>query len=257
MGANFKSAGSLALIVMHKVAYAAIVLFVLAALVSTALSATGYWPWLHIDMKAGDQPIANAGIYLQVGVSAMAVILLFFLPGIQRILTLESSHRAFSMGIEGVARAYHHAHSADREAAFELGPEFDAMRERLTWLRTHPDLGNLEPEILELAAQMSFVSRDLADTYSDENISRAKTFLRQRQQEVERFNARLQEANVLHQELKHWLTMVELEESVAAAQLERLRDELYVMMPDLGMQEAIPRRDRQRRKVIDLHSAAE
>ncbi|MEZ5714458.1 MAG: DNA repair protein [Paracoccaceae bacterium] len=256
MGANFQSAGALALIVMHRIAYAAVILFTLAILTATLLSAIGYWPWLQIDVKAGDQTIANAGIYLQAGLTVMAVTLLFFLPGIQRILRLEDSHRAFSMGIEDVARAYHHAHAADRDDAFKLGPEFDAMRERLTWLRTHPDLGNLEPEILELAAQMSYISRDLAATYSNENINRAKAFLKQRQEEVERFNKRLDEANVLHQELKHWLTMVELEESVAAAQLERLRDELYVMMPDLGM-EAIPRRDRQRRKVIDLHSAAE
>ena len=51
----------------------------------------------------------------------------------------------------------------------------------------HPDLGALEPEILELAAQMSRISQDLAETYSDEKVDRARTFLQQRQQEIDTF----------------------------------------------------------------------
>jgi len=221
-------------------------------LMATILSAAGYWPWLRLDLGFGKQSYENAGQYVQIGLTVLVLLLAVYLPTIRRVMALETSHRAFSMGIEDVARAYHHAHTADRNSVFTLGQEFDAMRERLKYLRTHPDLGHLEPEILELAAQMSYVSRGLAETYCDDNVARARAFLKQRQEEVERFNKRLEEASVLHQELKHWLTMVELEESVAAAQLERLRDELYVMMPDLGMDQSIPRR-----KVIDLHRAAE
>ena len=156
------------------------------------------------------------------------------------------------MGVEDVARAYHHAHAADRRSTFQLSSEFDSMRERLAWLRDHPDLSGMEPEILETAAAMSYISRDLAQTYSRENVDRARGFLQQRQQEVERFNRRLDEAKVLHSELKHWLTQVELEESVAAAQLERLRDELFVILPEIGSESFdAPRR------VIDLPRAAE
>ncbi|WP_295535033.1 hypothetical protein [uncultured Thioclava sp.] len=37
------------------------------------------------------------------------------------------------------------------------------MPERITHLRRLPDLGGLEPELLELAMQMSLQSRDLRD----------------------------------------------------------------------------------------------
>ena len=44
-----------------------------------------------------------------------------------------------------VARAYRHAHAADRAGVFALSSEFDAMRARLEHLRKHPDLSHLEP----------------------------------------------------------------------------------------------------------------
>ena len=47
-------------------------------------------------------------------------------------------------------------------------------RERLVWLRRHPDLGSAEPEILELAAQMSHESRTLAQTFSTERVERCR-----------------------------------------------------------------------------------
>jgi len=38
-------------------------------------------------------------------------------------------------------------------------PEFDAVRERLAYLRDHPDLSRLEPEVLEVAAHGYSLSR--------------------------------------------------------------------------------------------------
>ena len=35
--------------------------------------------------------------------------------------------------------------------------------------------------------------------------------------------------------MKHWLHEIELEESVAATQLERLREELKYVLPELGI----------------------
>jgi len=67
-----------------------------------------------------------------------------------------------------------------------MSSEFDAVRERLAYLRDHPDLDSLEPQVLELAAQMSHQSRELSDIYNDEKVTRAKTFLKQRQEEAER-----------------------------------------------------------------------
>jgi hypothetical protein len=59
------------------------------------------------------------------------------------------------------------------------------MPERITHLRRHPDLGGLEPELLEFTAQMSLQSRDFARIYCDDKIKRAKTFLEQRQQKAD------------------------------------------------------------------------
>ena len=251
MGPNVNAAFKLAQHLLHRIAHFAFAALAGFLVLSCILSAAGYWPWLEIYMSFGARPIENAGVYVQIASAVLAVMLLFFLPATGRMMALENSHRKFHLGIEDVARAYHHAHAADRGSLFRLSPEFDAMRERLAYLRAHPDLGSLEPEIMEIAAQMSFISRDLAKVYSDENVGRARGFLRQRQQEVDRFNKRLAAARAIHLELKHWLTQVELDESVASSQLETLRDELYAVMPELAVEV------RNRRKVIGLPRAAE
>ena len=113
------------------------------------------------------------------------------------------------------------------------------MRERLAYLRDHPDLSTLEPTLLEVAAQMSHISKELATVYSDDKIKRARDFLQQRQQEVELFNTRLDQAKGITTELKQWLHEVELEESVAAAQLDRLRGEMREILPELGIESVV------------------
>ena len=154
-------------------------------------------------------------------------------------MQLENSHRRFSIGMNDVAQAYAAVHAADRAATFQLSSEFDAVRERLAYLRDHPDLSTLEPTLLEVAAQMSHISRELATVYSDDKIKRARDFLQQRQEEVELFNARLDQAKGISTDLKHWLHEVELEESVAAAQLDRLRAEMREILPELGMESVV------------------
>ena len=83
-----------------------------------------------------------------------------------------------------ITRAYGAVHAADRGDAFRFSTEFDAVRERLAYLRDHPDLSSLEPALLEVAAQMSHISKELAEVYSDERVNRARSFLEQRQYEV-------------------------------------------------------------------------
>ncbi len=221
---------------LHRLAFVLVVLAALGAVVATALAIAGGLPWLELSLSYGGESVANAGVWVQSSLTGLVVLLAFFLPSTRRILTLENSHRSFQLGMHDVARAYHHAHAADRADAFKLSSEFDSVRERLVYLRQHPDLGSLEPEVLEAAAQMSHISKELSDTYSDEALARARDFLRQRQSEVERFNSRLDQAKIVATELKHWLHEVDLEESVAASQLERLRDELREVMPELGVQ---------------------
>ncbi len=96
-------------------------------------------------------------------------------------------------------------------------------------------LAALEPEVLEIAAQMSHISKELAEVYSNDRVARARSFLTERQFEVDQFNARLTEAKAMSTELKHWMHEIELEESVAAAQLQRLRE----VMPELGLETII------------------
>ncbi|MEN8896560.1 MAG: DNA repair protein, partial [Yoonia sp.] len=104
----------------------------------------------------------------------------------------------------------------------------------LAYLRDHPDLTRLEPEVLEVAAQMSQQSRHLADVYSDEKVARAKKFLEQRQQEAEDQQQKIVEALHATHELGKWAQQVDLEESVVAAQLEQLDEKLQNALPGLG-----------------------
>ena len=178
-------------------------------------------------------------MYAQIGLTVLAIGLCFYLPSNRRIMQLETSHRRFSIGMQDVARAYAAVHAADRQQTFQLSSEFDAVRERLAYLRDHPDLSTLEPALLEVAAQMSHISAELAQVYSDDKITRARGFLEQRQEEITLFNGRLDQAKAISTEMKQWLHEVELEESVCAAQLERLRAEMREVLPELGLERTL------------------
>ena len=217
--------------VLAMLAFAGLACFLVLA---TALALAGQWPWVEVILFWNNAQVADAGMWLQIGLTVFAIALCFFLPSNSRMLRLETSHRRFNVAMEDVTRAYVAAHTADRAGAFELSDEFDQMRARLAFLRNHPDLGDLEPELLELAAQMSFESRDLAERYSDKRVTRARGFLEQRQQELEAFNARLEQAKAINAEFKLWINRVELEESVAAAQMERLLEEFERILPELS-----------------------
>ncbi|MEX3315160.1 DNA repair protein [Sulfitobacter sp. PS-8MA] len=221
----------------------ALALFLLSALAlgfASLMAAFGLWNWISLPLEYGGAPVENAGMYAQLALTALAIGLCFFLPTNRRVMQLENSHRQFAVGMQDVARAYATVHAADRAENFQLSSEFDSVRERLAYLRDHPDLSTLEPAVLEMAAQMSHVARDLAEVYSDDKIARARSFLKQRQEEVELFNGRLDQAKAISTEMKQWLHEVELEESVAVAQLERLRDEMQEIMPELGLERVVP-----------------
>ncbi|QBF31390.1 DNA repair protein [Thalassococcus sp. S3] len=184
-------------------------------------------------MSFGDTLFPNAGIAIQLALTAFLVGLCAFLPSNARIMALETSHRSFQIGMHDVTAAYARAHAQDRNSTFTLSSEFDSIRERLTFLRNHPDLDSLEPAVLEVAAQMSHVSRELADIYSTQNVARARDFLIQRQHELDAFEAQLQEAKDIASEMQRWHHRVSLEEDVAQSQLQRLREELIDVLPDL------------------------
>ena len=219
--------------------WAALAFFAVAALGllgATLMAASGRWPWVDLPLTWNGTPVPEAGMYAQIALTVFALCLCFFLPSARRTMQLETAHRDFSINMTDIARAYGAVHAADRGDAFRFSTEFDSVRERLAYLRDHPDLSSLEPALLEVAAQMSHISKELAEVYSDERVNRARSFLEQRQYEVEQFNNRLDHAKSVSAEFRHWLTNVELEEAVAAAQLDRLRAEMREVLPELGLE---------------------
>ena len=192
--------------------------------------------WLSMPMTFGDVTLMNFGNYVQIGTTALMVSAALMIPTNMRLNALERSHRSFQIGMDDLARAYHLCHTADRAGVFTLSSEFDAVRERLAYLRDHPDLRQLESEVIEVAAQMSQQSRHLADIYYDEKIARAKLLLTQRQEEAEAQQDLIVEALHTTQELRKWAQQVDLEESVVASQLDQLDEKLRAILPDLGYQ---------------------
>ena len=211
-----------------------IVLLALGLVAASVAAAMGALPWPDLSLSYGGQTIANAGMWAQLALTVLVVALTFYLPANTRMARLERSHRSFAMGMDDVAQAYRTAHAADRAGVFALSGEFDAMRTRLEHLRQHPDLAHLEPELLQLAAQMSLETRDLARAYSDDKVNRAKIFLKQRQEEAHALTDRLAIARRTCDDLRRWLHDIEAEERTAQTQIRRLEADLKEILPTLG-----------------------
>lgn len=202
----------------------------------------GLFPWAEVSLRIGGWSPTQAGMALQLLLLLMLVALCLVLPSLRRIAALEVGHRSFRISMDDIARAYRTAHAADRAGVFALSGEFESIRQRMEVLRRHPDLGDLEPELLELAAVMSHQSRDLARIYSDTKVDRARRFLRQRQEEVDALAERLKLARQLVGELRTWLTDVEAEERQAHVQIKRLEADLRELLPALGLELGEPAR---------------
>lgn len=200
----------------------------------TLLAAAGLLPWIALQAGIGGALLPQAGPVAQIGLTALLLLLLAFFPGSARVMALEKGHRDFRVNMQDVANAYHVAHMADRRGAFTLSSEFDAVRERIEYLRDHPDLKLLEADILTVAAQMSQQSHRLASVYSDDKVARARDFLAQRQKEVEDQQRRIQEALQVSREIMRWNSQVELEEAMVASQVQQLEEQLGGILPDLG-----------------------
>ncbi|MEP5152700.1 DNA repair protein [Planktotalea sp.] len=251
-----KSVYELASWLMQRLTFFLLIGLAATAIALTVASAFGFASWIEWPLQIGEQTYPWAGMAAQIAGTVLLVGLCFFLPAHKRITQLETSHRQFQIGMDDVARAYAVAHAQDRTGAFKLSGEFDAIRERLGFLRDHPDLATLEPTVLEAAAQMSHISAEMANIYSDRKVDRARQVLKERQHEIAEFNLRLEEAKVVSTELKSWLGLVEMEESVAHAQLDRLKDDLADVLPALGL-EIVGDVKEPEGEVIDLPLAAE
>ncbi len=234
MSGSVKQALRLAQTSAQQAVQGVIILVALALVVACIAAATGLVPWAEFSLSFDGQSVENAGVWAQVVLTALAVALTLFLPANTRMARLERSHRSFAMGMEDVAHAYRAAHAADRAGVFALSGEFDAMRNRLEHLRQHPDLAHLEPELLQLAAQMSLETRELARAYSDDKVNRAKLFLKQRQEEAHALTERLALARRTCDDLRRWLHDIEAEERAAQVQIKRLEADLREILPTLG-----------------------
>lgn len=195
-------------------------------LTATGLAFAGILPWLELDVSYYDQPLDRAGQAFQIGVTALVILLAVYVPMNRHVMMLEASHREFSIGMDDITQAYQAVHYADRRAMFEMEREFDSIRERFEYLRKHPDLPEIDAELLTIAAQMSHQSRELAKGFSEEKIARARESLLQRRRDAEELETRIQTANATSRELRREIDDVEFAESSAASQLRRLREDL-------------------------------
>ena len=215
---------------LQPVVILALIVASLCAVVATGMAFAGYLPWPEVSVIYGGA-LYQIGMHLQIGMTAMLLILCLYLPTTWRVRRLEMAHRRFEINMHDVARAYATAHAADRAGTFRMKSEFDSVRERYQFLTAHPDLGAMEPGILEIAAQMSHVSTELAEIYSDEKVSRARAFLQQRHEELQNFDNRIEHATAVTEEITHWSRQLDLEESVARSQIDRLRAQLRDVLP--------------------------
>lgn len=206
---------------------------------ATVLAAFGVLPWLSVTVMYGAE-VVDAGPVVQGGGAVLLALLCTFFPSARRVMRIEAMRRDFSLGMDDVTRAYWAAHAADRAGTFRMGREFDAVRERLLYLRDHPDLEDLEPKVLEVAAQMSAESRELARIYSDEAVNRARELLQHRRADAEEMSERIARAHGAVGEMRRLLADVEVEEEVVRSRLARLREELSDLMPAI---EAAPDAD--------------
>ena len=190
------------------------------------LAFAGVLPWLHMNVTIGGAEVAWFGQAVQIGVTVFLLLLTTFLPSAGRVLALENSHRRFNIDMDDVTRAYRAAHAADRSGAFKMQREFDAVRERFLHLKDDPDLGQIDAELLTIAAQMSEQSRGLAENFAEDRVARVKESLLQRKADAETLQMRIQSAYADTRELRRLMEEVDIEESTVAAQIDRLRDVL-------------------------------
>lgn len=198
----------------------------LALLAVSLLAFAGVLPWLHLEVSYLEKSVPWAGQAFQIGMTVLFLLLAVYVPTNRHIMMLEATHRNFAIGMDDVARAYQAVHLADRKTSFEMEREFDAVRERFEYLKSHPDLPEIDGELLTIAAQMSHQSRDLAKDFSEERIARAQNSLRERQRDVGELEERIVAANALSIEIRRGLEDVEFAENSASSQLMRLREEL-------------------------------
>ncbi len=211
----------------------------LSLLALTGLAFFGYLPWIELPLSLNGEPVVWAGQAAQIGLTTLFLLLSVYVPTNRHVMMLEASQRDFALSMDDITRAYQAAHLADRKVAFEMSREFDSVRERYEFLRTHPDLPEIDAELLTVAAQMSQQSRDLAKTFSADRVKRAENVLRQRMEDAEELQSRIEAANAASRDLRRQIEDVDFQERSAASQLMRLREDLTELEARIGLKTAV------------------
>jgi hypothetical protein len=172
--------------------------------------------------------------YLGYTSTVVGLVILALVPGSRQVLRLERSHRNFQVGMRDVEEAFYRAYQADRNGHFKLTAEFDAIRERFLYLKSLPELVTLEPEILALAAQMSYSGRELAQALSNTNVTRAQDFLRQRKDELARNEQMVVEMRTILQTIRQEARTLALDEQVLDSEKMRLLEAINEYLAPLG-----------------------
>lgn len=211
----------------------------LALLAATGLAFAGILPWIDVGVYFGGAAVPWAGQAIQIGLTLLFLLLAVYVPTNRHVMMLEAMHRKFALSMDDITRAYHAAHHADRRKMFEMEREFDAVRERYEYLKTHPDLPEIDAELLTIAAQMSQQSSELAKNFSAARVDRAEDALRQRLEDAEELRGRIEAAQATSRELRRKIEDVEFREGSAASQLRNLREDLAELEARVGLTSAM------------------
>ncbi len=106
----------------QRLAFAVFAVAAVAITVCTVMAALGQWAWIELPLNYAGQPVENAGMYAQIGLTILAVGICFFIPTNRRIMQLETSHRKFALNMDDITRAYGAVHAADRGCLLYTSP---------------------------------------------------------------------------------------------------------------------------------------
>lgn len=192
--------------------------------------------WPVVNVTLADGTVHNAVVYVGVTLSLIGIVICTLVPGSKRVLKLEQTHRDFRVTMNDVERAYNIVHEKDRDGAFNLPGEFEGVRERFEFLKSKSELQDFEPEILLLAAQMSYHTREVARAFNTESVARAEDFLRQRRYELERGEEQIAVALTVLGRVKREARALALAEQVQDSQISRIVAEITEELTPLGFQ---------------------
>jgi hypothetical protein len=212
----------------------AVILLAAGFSIDTVLDASGQLHWQQLMHPIERYVVNDNGIVLQISICLFLVLAALLLSTLSRLARLERLQKTSALSLPDIATAYRLSHAADRKGAFALVGEFDQMRLRMDHLRNHPDLQDLQDDLLQIAAQMSMQTRDLARIYSDENVKGATDFLRQRQLDVQALSDQLTIARTTCDELLACSNTVDADDDQIRQHIEQLEHELKDILPSLG-----------------------